>query len=247
MKHQNIFFSIILIFLVVACNLPVDFGEDENGDWESSSPAGSESETITSTSAGDQPDTDTPVQMPDYAAGDKWSLWVDGPHLRGANIWQAIVIPDLDGLEFKGAGPVGPPYTQEDFNQLAALGANYVAISGPGLYTEKPPFVVDQGVVDHLDSLLTMIGNADMFATIGFRTGPGRSEYGLCCGGDWYFRDYFNDTMWEDQVAQDAWVEMWRYTANRYQDNPIVAGYKLMVEPNANGVFFGGIYEPDEF
>jgi cysteinyl-tRNA synthetase len=177
---------------------------------------------------------------------DKWSLWVDGPHLRGANIWQAVVIPELDGLEFKGSGAVGPPYSQEDFDRLAAMGANYVSISGPGLFTETPPYEVDLGVQAHLDNLLEMIARADLFATIGFRTGPGRSEFSLCCGGESYFEDYFNDSMWQDQAAQDAWVEMWRHTAERYRANPIVAGYKLMVEPNAPGLLLD-LYEPDEF
>ncbi len=180
------------------------------------------------------------------AAFDKMSLWTDGPHLRGANIWQAVVIPELDGLEFKGPGPFGPPYTQEDFDRLAELGANYVSISGPGLFSETPPYAVNLDAQAHLDNLLAMIAQADMFATIGFRTGPGRSEFTLCCGGDAYFDGYFNDSVWQDQAAQDAWAAMWRYTAERYRDNPIVAGYKLMVEPNAAGVFFD-IYDPDAF
>jgi hypothetical protein len=177
----------------------------------------------------------------------KWDLWSSGETLlRGANIWQALVIPELDGLEFKGNGQVGPPFIQADFDHLAALGANYVTISGPGLFTEKPPFEVDEVVVKHIDTLVEMIGKADMFVTIGFRTGPGRSEYGLCCDGEFWARGYFNDTMWEDQVAQDAWVAMWRYTAEHYRDNPYVVGYKLMVEPNAAGILFD-IWEPEEF
>ena len=39
---------------------------------------------------------------------------------------------------------------------------------------------------------------------------------------------------------------MWRYTARRYRDNPAVAGYHLMVEPNADEVFFE-VYDPDDF
>ncbi len=39
---------------------------------------------------------------------------------------------------------------------------------------------------------------------------------------------------------------MWRHTAERYGNNPIVVGYKLMVEPNPEAIFFD-IYEPDEF
>ena len=192
--------------------LVTDIFEEDDDSWES----------WTNESSQDQPGELLPVEIPDYAMGDKFSLWVDGPHLRGANIWQSIVIPDLDGLEFKGSGPVGPPYFQEDFDHLAELGANYVSISGPGLFTEEPPFQVDAGAVANLDHLLAMIAEADMFATIGFRTGPGRSEYNLCCSGDRYFRGYFNDTVWEDQTAQDAWVEMWRFTAERYEQNPIV-------------------------
>jgi len=75
---------------------------------------------------------------------DKWSLWTEGTQLRGANIWQRRVYPELDGTEFLGSGPVGPPYVQSDFDNLAALGANYVNISHPGLFTEDPPYVLDQ-------------------------------------------------------------------------------------------------------
>ena len=73
-----------------------------------------------------------PTQGPGIAATDKWALWVDGPHLRGANIYQRRVYPELDGPEFLGPGPLGPPYTQEDLDRLSALGANYVNVSHPG-------------------------------------------------------------------------------------------------------------------
>jgi len=76
-----------------------------------------------------------------------------------------------------GPGPVGLPYIQEDFDRLAALGANYVNISHPGLFTETPPYTLDQDIQDNLDNLLNMIAEDDMFAVIAFRTGPGRSEF----------------------------------------------------------------------
>ena len=205
---------------------------------------------LASTAAGSVPfpgsESLLPVSESDGKSSDKFSLWVNGTHLRGANIWQAVVIPDLDGLEFKGSGPYGPPFTQQDFNDLAALGANYVVISGPGLFSETPPYQVVPEAVANLDNLLAMIAKADMFATIAFRTGPGRSEFGLCCEGESGFESYYNDSMWHDQAAQDAWVEMWHFTAERYKDSPIVAGYKLMVEPNDNGLLLD-IYDPEEF
>ena len=78
--------------------------------------------------------------------------------IKGAD---TVVVPDLDGSEFKGSGPVGPPFTQEDFNRLAELGANYVSISGPGLFIENPPYTVDPGVQENLDNLLAMIAEAE--------------------------------------------------------------------------------------
>src|SRR5438270_7370811 len=59
---------------------------------------------------------------------EKFDLWRGPTLLRGANIWQQRVTRDDD----MGAGPVGPPYSQQDFNNLTAWGANYVNISHPG-------------------------------------------------------------------------------------------------------------------
>ncbi|MBN2325690.1 MAG: cellulase family glycosylhydrolase [Candidatus Omnitrophica bacterium] len=191
-------------------------------------------------------------QVFSHSFPDKWSLWIEGPHLRGANIYQRRVYPNLDGNVFFGAGPMGPPYKQEDFDKLAEWGANYVNISYSGFYSENPPYLLDPIVQDGLDRLLDMIEKADMFAVISFRSGPGRSEFSL-----YYWKEldirFFNDSLWQDAQAQDAWAAMWRYTAERYRNNPIVVGYDLMVEPNSNDSgsdYFKDrldIWEPDEF
>ena len=182
------------------------------------------------------------------AALDKWALWAGGTQLRGANIWQRIVVSDLDGPDFLGSGYVGPPYTQEDFDRLAALGANYVNISHPGLFTERPPYVLDEEVQANLDRLLEMAVNADLFVVITFRTGAGRSDFTFYRdgAGDWFEPDLLIEWVWSDAAAQDAWVEMWRYTAERYKDNPVVVGYDLMCEPNSDDVALG-IYDAEEF
>ena len=178
----------------------------------------------------------------------KWDLWSSGETtLRGINIHQRLIYEGWDDPEQYGEGPVGPTFTQEDFDQLAALGANYVNISHPGLFTEDPPFELNEGSQANLDRLLEMITEADMFAVISFRTGPGRSEFSFMGVGedDPFGQSHLNDTVWEDQEAQDAWAEMWKYTAERYRDNDTVVGYDLMVEPNANAIFFDMYWPPD--
>ncbi len=212
--------------------------------------------------------TDSTVSPPPAASpspawidSDKWSLWAGSTRLRGANIYQRRVYPELDGPDFLGPGPVGPPYTQADFDELAAMGANYVNISHPGLFAETPPFALEVAMQANLDHLLDMAARAKLFAVITFRTGPGRSEFWAFWGEDtvsdpengWFGPNYYNNRVWGDQAAQDAWVAMWRYTAERYRDNPIVVGYDLMCEPNSNevGSYPLGdpldIWDPSEF
>jgi hypothetical protein len=206
----------------------------------SASPTPQPSPTVTPTS--------TPTPTPTLVPITKWELWVGGPHLRGANIYQRRVYPDLDGNESMGPGPVGPPFVAEDFERLSALGANYVNISHPGLFSEQPPYALDPAIQENLDRLLEMIAQADLFAVISFRTGPGRSEFTFFWGddGDWFDSSYYNDAVWEDALAQEAWAEMWRYTAERYRENPIVVGYDLMVEPNSNDIYFNE-WDPKRF
>lgn len=179
---------------------------------------------------------------------DAFSLWVGETMLRGANIYQRPVYPELDGDEFMGPGPFGPPYTQADFDALAALGANYVNLSTVGLFSEKAPFELDPQAEASLDALLGMAERAGLFVVISFRTGPGRSDFSVCClGDDWFDPSiYLNDTVWVNSSAQDAWVEMWKYTAQRYASNPVVVGYDLMVEPNSNEVLYDD-WEPAHF
>lgn len=173
---------------------------------------------------------------------EKWSLWSDGVRLRGANVYQRRRYP-FDGPDFLGPGPLGPPYTQDDFNRLAALGANAVVLSHPGLFTENPPYAIDADVQASLDAFINMASRAGLYVVISFRTGPGRSEATFD-----YFPEntYDNDRVWTDQQAHDAWPAMWRATAQRYKDNPVVVGYDLMVEPNSSGRLLN-IYDPAEF
>ncbi len=169
---------------------------------------------------------------------DKLSLWKGPTQLRGANIHQRRVYIELDGPDFMGPGPLGPPYFQSDFDEMASWGANWVNISHPGLFTEKPPYGLDTAVQKNLDAILSMIKQAGMYAVISFRTGPGRSEFTFFWdeAGDWFDESYLNDQMWNDADAQQGWIDMWHYTAQRYRDNPNIAGFDLMVEPNSNEV-----------
>lgn len=189
----------------------------------------------------------TPPALTPTATLDKWSLWTNGTQLRGANIWQRVRVPELDD-DLLGDGYIGPPYVQADFDRLAAAGANYVNLSIPGIFSERPPYALDEGAQANLDALLEMAERAGLFAVLSFRTGPGRSDFTFYRdgAGEWFDPALLIETVWTEQAAQDAWVDMWRYTATRYRGQPVIVGYDLMVEPNADEVLLD-LYDPDEF
>ncbi len=171
----------------------------------------------------------------------KWGLWKGAGCLRGANVWQALVSQKRDGMS-RGAGHVGPPFGDSDFEALRALGASYVQLSVPGLFTETPPYLPDEKVARHLDRLLARIERAGLYAVIGFRTGPGRNESGF----DASERERALNSVWTDEEAQRAWEAMWRFTAERYKNSSVVVGYELLVEPNANAAVLD-VDDPEAF
>jgi Cellulase (glycosyl hydrolase family 5) len=163
----------------------------------------------------------------------RWDLWSHATCLRGANLWQKVVRPDEDGDAF-GTQAVGPYYSQKDIDRLAAMGANYVNLSFPGLFTETPPYQVSPEVVAALDELLTKIRAANLFVVLSFRTGPGRNEATF----DSAQTNQVLGTVWTDPRAQEAWADQWAYTARRYgnHSHPEIVAFDLMVEPNSNAL-----------
>lgn len=161
---------------------------------------------------------------PDGAPAMAWklSLW-QGGLLRGANAG-LVLVTTPDEHDLFGPGPVGPPYAQADLDRLAALGANLVVLSHPGVNGSAKPYPFLPAVEAHLDGLLARAEKADLFAVIAFRTGPGRNEALLSGVGT------PDEHVWRDAVAQDAWVAMWRHVAGRYAGRKVVAGYELLVE-----------------
>jgi aryl-phospho-beta-D-glucosidase BglC (GH1 family) len=156
-------------------------------------------------------------------------------------VWQKVIDPDIDG-DGLGNGVVGPPYLLSDFQKLAQMGANYVNFSVPGIFTEKPPYVVMPKVVQNLDNMVQLAKQAGLFVVISYRTGPGRNEYGFDASNT----TTANHEVWKNAEAQKAWEAMWQYTANRYKNQSHVVGYDLMVEPNANQIFLK-MWNPIEF
>jgi cysteinyl-tRNA synthetase len=120
------------------------------------------------------------------------------------------------------------PITRQDIQDLRDLGANLINASYPGVFGVEPPYEVDSVALAYLDDLVGWAEEVNIYIAIHYRTGPGRNEAAIHMARGAVF------DVWSDQSAHDAWVEMWRFTAERYRDSPVVVGYNLMVEPHPN-------------
>ena len=163
-----------------------------------------------------------PTRPPRPAAGpvaDKWDLWAGGTRLRGV---------DLHPCRLFGADSCLEPITRQDVQDLRDLGANLINASYPGIFALEPPYEVNPETLAYLDDLVGWAEEVNIYVVIHFRTGPGRNEAAIHLARGAIF------DVWNDQSAHDAWGDMWRFTAERYGDSPVVIGYNLMVEPHPN-------------
>jgi aryl-phospho-beta-D-glucosidase BglC (GH1 family) len=169
-------------------------------------------------------------------AAQEIDLWNKGSAvLRGANVYQGRNVFNADVPFGDGV------FSQSDFDDLKNAGANYVHISHAGLFSEQPPFGVDQAAVENLDRVLGMARSAGLYAGIAFRSGPGRNDLSIVDSTS----PQANHNIWTSRAAQDAWVQMVRFAAERYRNDPIVVGLSVMVEPTAYSQH--GFIDPEAF
>jgi cysteinyl-tRNA synthetase len=163
---------------------------------------------------------------------DKWELWNNGTRLRGAVLHPCRLFTVDSCIE---------PVSQQDIQDLRDLNANLINASYPGIFTVEPPYQVNEAALTDLDKLIEWAEEVGLYVVIHYRTGPGRSE------GDIVGEGIQIDDVWRDSAARGGWSDMWRFTAERYRDSPVVVGYNLMVEPHPNTLIDpDGELEPPE-
>jgi cellulase (glycosyl hydrolase family 5) len=169
------------------------------------------------------------------AVSDAMAAWRAGT-LRGANIWQGRLAPTANQFRDR---EVGVPVTPADLAALRSIGADYVQLSVAGLFTEQAPYTVDPEVERLVDDFLRLADGAGLHVAIAFRSGPGRNEQALARNADTGTYGPILETVWSDPAAQDGWMAMLRYAAQRYGSDPTVIGISPMMEPNATSRYPG--------
>ena len=140
--------------------------------------------------------------------------------------------------------------TKADIDSMAAWGFNSVRLPMHyNLYTlpiELEPRSGENTWIDRgfemTDQLIEWCKANDMYVILDLHAAPGGQ------GADEGISDYdpSKPSLWQSTANQAKTVALWRRLANRYKDEPWVAGYDLINEPNWNlpgGTLLRRVYE----
>jgi hypothetical protein len=124
---------------------------------------------------------------------------------------------------------------------LAEMGMNCVRI--PVNYRhfesdERPMEIIDAGF-RHLDRVIGLLGEHGIYSVIDLHALPGSQNQHWHSDNPTHVASF-----WRHRHFQDRVVHLWEYMADRYKDNPWVAGYNPVNEPgDVSGRVIGPFYD----
>ena len=118
--------------------------------------------------------------------------------------------------------------TEDDFLFLKSLGVNVLrlALNYRHFEDDQAPGNYKEAGFKHLDRVLKLCQKHGIYAILDMHAAPGGQN------ANWHSD---NDTgipkFWEDASYRERLINLWGYIADRYKDEPIIAGFDLINEP----------------
>jgi endoglucanase len=119
-------------------------------------------------------------------------------------------------------------FTEEDAQFIHELGLNLVrvAISYHQFEDDMNPGVINEDAFVHLDRVISLCAKYGIYTIIDFHAMAGFQNQ------HWHSDNPTHKALfWEYKHFQDRALKLWEVIADRYKDEPWVAGYDLMNEP----------------
>ncbi|GGL27306.1 glycoside hydrolase family 5 protein [Planomonospora parontospora] len=129
----------------------------------------------------------------------------------------------------------------EDADLLAAAGMNCVRIpfNYRHLESDDRPFEIDERGFRHLDRVIGLLAERGIYSVLDLHAVPGSQNQ------HWHSDNPTHvAAFWRHRHFQDRVVHMWEAIADRYRDQPYVAGYNPVNEPgDPSGKVVGPFYD----
>ena len=114
--------------------------------------------------------------------------------------------------------------TNNDIKNIKNMGANVVRIAFRLWHIEKEPYSYNEKSLKHLDNIIDRFGENGIYVILDLHS-AGQNSF--------YHNQLYGNILWDDKDFQDRVIALWGLIANRYKDNPSIAGYDIINEPQA--------------
>lgn len=132
-------------------------------------------------------------------------------------------------------------FAEEDARYIASLGVNCVriAVNYRHFFTDAAPDVFRDHGFALLDRAIDQLAKHGIYTVIDLHATPGAQNQRWHSDNPTHLA-----LLWQYRVFQDQVVALWEAFADRYKDNPWIAGYNPLNEPgDASGEAIGPFYD----
>ncbi|MEA1924863.1 MAG: cellulase family glycosylhydrolase [Candidatus Altiarchaeota archaeon] len=115
-------------------------------------------------------------------------------------------------------------FNEYDIKEIGDINANVIRLELRLWEIEKEPYVYSQESLRHLDDTIAKFRENGIYVILDLHAaGQNRLTH----------NNEYGDILWEDDELQNRVAALWGVLAERYKNNPYVAGYDLINEPQA--------------
>ena len=114
---------------------------------------------------------------------------------------------------------------EDDFKNIAAMGANTVRLPFNCRLVEKRPAEYSPKGLAYLDKALAWAKKYNLGVILDLHAAPGAQN----C--DWHSDSSGRAMLWENKNLRRRTVDIWEQLVDRYKDDPALIGYDLLNEP----------------
>ncbi|GAA4428025.1 hypothetical protein GCM10023169_28700 [Georgenia halophila] len=132
-------------------------------------------------------------------------------------------------------------FAEDDADYLAWLGVNCLRVpfSYHHFEDDAAPFQLKEEGFRRLDRVVRLCGERGIYTVLDLHAAPGSQNQHWHSDNPTHWAHF-----WTHRHFQDRVVNLWEALADRYRDEPMVAGYNLLNEPaDASGEVIGPFYE----
>lgn len=113
---------------------------------------------------------------------------------------------------------------RKDFETAGSMGCNCLRLPFHYGLIETAPYTYDLDGVRRLDQSIRWAGSCGMRVILDLHAALGAQNH------DWHSDSLGKAGLWTNRTYQKRTIALWQFLADRYKDDPVVAGYDLLNE-----------------